>query len=61
MDIQATITYAPDDEPTMSTSEIADALFKAMGADENKDTCTVRVNQEGTMGAVPGPPLPPTE
>ena len=56
MDIQATITYGPDDQPTMSTAEIADAFFKAMGADENTDTCTVRVNQTGTMGAVT-PPL----
>lgn len=60
MHIQATITYAPDDQPTMSTTEIADALFKAMGADENKDTCTVQVSQSGTTGAVtpPPPPLP---
>ena len=58
MDIQVTVTYAPDDQPTMSTAEIADAMFRAMGADEAKDTCTVRVNQTGTMGAVPNP-LPP--
>jgi len=50
MDIQATITYAQDDQPSMSTAEIADALFKAMGADEDKDTCTVQVFQSGTIG-----------
>jgi len=58
MNIQATITYAPDDQPSMSTSEIVDALFKAMGADEDKDTCQVQVNQSGQMGAFGPPPLP---
>ena len=61
MHIQATITYAPDDQPSMSTSEIVDALFAAMGADEDKDTCSVQVLQSATMGGqTEPPPLPPT-
>jgi len=59
MHIHVTITYAPDDQPTMSTSEIADAMFAAMGADEDKDTCYVQVNQTGSIGAQTPPPTPP--
>jgi len=58
MHIQATITYAPDDQPSMSTTEIVDALFAAMGADEDKDTCQVQVSQTGSAGALTPPVLP---
>jgi hypothetical protein len=59
MQIHATVTVDSDDDWTLSVTEAADAILKALGGDENKDHCVVYVNTTGSVGTPP-PPAAPT-
>jgi hypothetical protein len=61
MQINVSITLGKDENVNdMSQDEIADAILKACGGDEDKDyvTVTVTLPEPGVAGTPPGPPEP---
>ena len=61
MQIWMTIQTDETDTFDMSTQEVADAVFQALGADESKDFCTVQVNSPNPPSAQVGTPPAPVE
>lgn len=62
MQINVTVTLGPGEgaDWTMSLDEVADAVLKALGADESKDYCVAYV-QNPTAGTAGTPPPSPGE
>jgi len=62
MQISCSIVLQEHDTFDMSTSEVSDAIFAALGADENLDYCAVYVTPvsppKGETGTPPPPPQP---
>jgi hypothetical protein len=63
MQVTVNITIVEEDEFTLSLSEAADAVLKALGGDEAKDLCRVSVMGSAAIGPEPvptmmGTPLP---
>ena len=47
---------AIEDPPGMTPDEIAEAVFKAVGADPNKDSCTSIITRAAPIGSAGVPP-----
>jgi hypothetical protein len=61
MQIWVTVTTNETDDFDMSAQEVADAMFAALGADENKDFCSVSMQTEPPPPALVGKPPGVTE
>jgi hypothetical protein len=62
MNVSASITVMTGDEFTLSPTEAADAILKALGGDEKKDIVSVNISGSGQAGQIPvtppaGPPV----
>jgi hypothetical protein len=57
MQIHVHIDLAPGDEYTMTSNEAAEAVLKALGADESKDHCDVTAVASGSAGTAPAVPV----
>jgi uncharacterized protein (UPF0276 family) len=58
MQIYVSLNLAADDEFTMTSQEVADTVFTALGGDPMKDTCTVQAMIPAAVVGVsltPGP------
>lgn len=58
--VNIALTAGDPENWTMSLNEVADAVLKAVGADESVDHCTVTMSipGAGTAGVAPGSPTP---
>jgi len=59
MQVNATVTIQPGDAWTLTPTEAADAVLKALGGDEAKDTVNLNVVGAGVAGVDTTPTMTP--
>jgi len=58
MIVNVALTLQDADDKSMTSNEAAEAILKALGADETKDTVTVTIFIESLAGSAGVPPEP---